>query len=288
MTGSPSITLNIRDLTPDFLSFYDAATRASADEEERWRLWNEHYGVAAVPPTPERSERARALLDGAWTRYPDVLEIIRAGAEAIAPEPEPILHQVVDLLGCTSSVTINLVVFVGAFDDNPFSFRHDGVPTIFLPVEQSSSARALTTVHEFTHAVQMTTANLSGEWERSIAEIVMNEGLATHATSELVPERSPHEYVGSKRWFLQCQERQTTILEGIQPFLASEDSDTISHFYFGEGTTGLTREAYFTGWVVVGHLLESGMSFPSLAHVGPDDMVELIHSTIITILEPTA
>jgi hypothetical protein len=55
-------TLEVVDMTPRFIDFYQAA--AAADRETRWALWNEKYGFAAVPPTPE------GMKQPAWSAKP--------------------------------------------------------------------------------------------------------------------------------------------------------------------------------------------------------------------------
>ena len=57
-------TLELRNLVPNFLKFYDLA--APCDGETRFELWREHYGFAAVPPGEEGATLSRKLLDGAW------------------------------------------------------------------------------------------------------------------------------------------------------------------------------------------------------------------------------
>lgn len=47
----PTVTLDVEDLTPRFLAFYEAVQAEGADADRRWQLWQEHYGFAAVPPT---------------------------------------------------------------------------------------------------------------------------------------------------------------------------------------------------------------------------------------------
>ena len=124
----PAINLEVVDLTPRFLTFYDAAQATGTDADERWRLWQEHYGFAAVPPTPDGQALARRLLDDAWTAYPDIVGQIRAGAAGLAPAPEPILRSVARILDCRQDVTVRLVVFVGALEGNAFSTMNAGLP----------------------------------------------------------------------------------------------------------------------------------------------------------------
>ena len=46
-------SVEIVNLVPKFLEFYTMAQEKNADEEQRWRLWQEQYHFAAVPPGQE-------------------------------------------------------------------------------------------------------------------------------------------------------------------------------------------------------------------------------------------
>ena len=46
---------------------------------------------------------------------------------------------------------------------------------------------------------------------------------------------------------------------------------------------GLEREAYFAGWLVIGDLLDHGWTFPTLARVKDDEMVELVGQSILSL-----
>ncbi|MDP9471723.1 MAG: hypothetical protein M3Q71_13845 [Chloroflexota bacterium] len=281
-----TVTLNVDDLTPRFLAFYEAAQAEDADADRRWQLWQEHDGFAAVPPTPEGQALARRLLDQAWPHYPAVLDWIKAGAPGMGPAPEPILREVARLFGCDRPLAVRLVVFVGALEGNAFGTVKDGVPVVCVPVEQDPEQRALLLPHEFTHAVHITTAGLSGAWERSIAQLILEEGLATRTTAVLVPGHPPPAYVEDARagatpdWFRRCAGREGTILRGIRAHLADGNSEAVARFTFGAGTTGLEREAYYAGWVVVGHLLEMGWTLATLAKVPEEGMVNLVDGAI--------
>jgi hypothetical protein len=127
------VELEVVDLTPRFLAFYEAAAGDRAGPE---RCWQEGYGFAAVPPTPQGRELARRLLDQAWDRYPEVMDRIRAGAAGLQPAPLPVLERVAALLDCPA-VAVRLVVFVGFLEGNAFGYGHEGRPTVCIPVEQA-------------------------------------------------------------------------------------------------------------------------------------------------------
>ncbi len=162
------------------------------------------------------------------------------------------------------------------------------MPVVCVPVEQDPAERALLLPHEFTHAVHNATAGLAGAWERRVAQLVLEEGLATRSTAALVPRRPPVAYVEDARagatpdWFRRCAEQEGAILRGIREHLADGSSEAVARFTFGGGTTGLEREAYYAGWVVVGHLLDQGWTLATLAKVPEEGMVDLVDGAIRT------
>ena len=277
--------ISVVDLTPKFLSFYDRAKQA-VDPEERWDLWQKHYNFAAVPPTPEGRELAKQLLANAWNTYGQHLDLIRQGANAIKPSPEAALSSVCDLLN-HHNVDVQLVIFVGGFEDNAFAYSHEGQYVVCLPVEQSAEKRELVLPHEFTHAVHMSAAGLSGGWERSIAQLIIEEGLATRCTAALVPNRAAYEYVGDEDWFGRCQQREKAILQGILPFLGNDESETVYRFTMGEGTTGLEREAYYTGWQVVGSLSQNH-TLAGIATIPADELPCLVEKALSELISHDA
>jgi len=63
----------------------------------------------------------------------------------------------------------------------------------------------------------MVAAGLGG-WERPVAQIVVEEGLATRVTEALVPGREPAAYVEfSPGWLARCEARREAILDAGPP-----------------------------------------------------------------------
>jgi len=52
----------------------------------------------------------------------------------------------------------------------------------------------------------------------------------------------------------------------------------------GKGPSGIEREAYYTGWAVVGYWLEHGMTFAEIARVLEKEMSRRVGETIDTLL----
>jgi hypothetical protein len=264
-------TIEVVDLSPQFLDFYQAAV--GTDANTRWKLWGEKYGFAAVPPTPEGNEMARKMLDEAWPRYADILPLIRRGAASIEPKPRDVLRKVAGLLALDRPYSVQVIVYVGGFDNNAFSYKLGAKPTVAIPIEMSAERRELVFTHEMTHAVHIEMAGLSGGWERSIAETIFLEGLAMRAVQALEPGHEEREYLSSdSAWYLSAMAKSREIVTGILPELEKSDSATVTRFLYGQGTTGTIREAYAAGWIIIGELLREGRTFPELARIRSADM----------------
>lgn len=286
---APALSVEVVDLTPRFIKFYETAAAEKADPERRWQLWQQLYGFAAVPPTPEGKTLARTLLDKAWPQYPQVMARIRQGAAVLQPSPQSILESVAQVLNGTQyPVKVRVIVFVGGLENNAFaSVDKEGVPVVAVPVESSDEDLRLNLTHEFTHAVHVKIAGLRGTWERSISETILMEGLAMRVTEKLIPGKRPEFYTvaRSNEWLPEADKRQAAILRGIQQHLDKSDSETVSRFTFGGGTTGLRREAYYAGWVVVGELEEQGMRLADIAKLSRSSMKEVINGAINALIK---
>ncbi|HLK59493.1 MAG TPA: amidohydrolase family protein [Chthonomonadaceae bacterium] len=276
---SALISYEVQDLTPKFLKFYAAAQGASP--ERRWQLWQDLYGFAAVPPIPEGKVMARKLLDEAWPKYPDVLDRIRNAADGMQPSPRTTLDQVARLLALDKPLRIRVLVYVGGLENNAFTATRDGVQVVALPVEMDASQRVLVMPHEFTHAVHIVTAGLSGGWERSIAEVALQEGLAMRTAQALVPGHSDWTYTeGGQDWLAECHKHRVEILKGIEASLADSNSPTVARFTVGKGTSGQDREAYYVGWILVGALMKRGMTLAQIAHIPHDAILPIVRATV--------
>ncbi len=286
---APKLSVEVVDLTPRFIKFYETATAEKADPERRWQLWQQLYGFAAVPPTPEGKAMARTLLDKAWSQYPKVMARIRQGAAVLKPSPQSILESVVKLLKSTQyPIKVRVIVFVGELENNAFAYvDKEGVSVVAVPVESSDEDLQLNLTHEFTHAVHIKIAGLPGTWERSIAETILLEGLAMRVTEKLIPGKTPEFYTSarSNEWLPEADKRQTDILKGIQQHLDESDSETVTKFTFGDGTTGLKREAYYAGWIIVGQLERQGMTLADIAKLPRSSMDEVINDEINALIK---
>ncbi|WP_227394994.1 hypothetical protein [Jeotgalibacillus aurantiacus] len=267
--------IELINLVPKFLAFYERARVEGMDRDERWDLWKEHYHFAAVPPGDEGEKMARKLLDDAWDQYTEQVDYIRSWQ----PEQKSVenyLSKVKSLLGCTESINLVLVYFVGGFERNAFVAPYDEERlAMCIPVECGDSD--ITLSHELTHIVHSATANLTAGWERTIASTILREGLATQVSKHLVPGKEDQCYIEHKEgWFDSCQSSRTDIIKGIMPYLDDSSSELITRFTFGTGTTNHEREVYFVGWELVNLLLEEGTTLEEIAAIKEDDMPDYI------------
>lgn len=282
--SSQSGGVTVTDLSPRFLAFYDSANAASLDASARWIMWKRLYGFAAVPPTPFGDSLAHRLLDSAWTRYPSALPRIRKGVASFGVDPDVQLRRVVSLLRCGKDVRVRLIAFVGGFEDNAFAFSIDGVPTVAIPIEAGDAAGSM--IHEFTHAVHRSSgcADFKSGYEQSLGELVISEGVAMRVVAALMPGRPEYSYVANAQgWLDTARTRRNAILNGIRDHATDAGAAVVQRFTFGEGTTGLSREAYYAGWEIVGELLRSGMSFHDIATVPPARFPALIARAVASL-----
>ena len=268
------VTVSLKDLSPRFLGFYAAAQGLAPDA--RFAVWQDRYGFAAVPPTPQGEAVARRLLDAAWARYGAALPTIRAGASAMRPPPLDVAVQVATLLEAPRPIKINVVAYVGGFEVNAFTAGGPDGPVVALPIEMEPSVRALTAPHEMTHAVHMIVGHLSPGYERSLGRVIFEEGLAMRTVQRLKPGLPDHAYVGDAAWFASGLANRRAILTGLLPDLNRTDGATLFKYTMGNGATGHEREAYIAGWLVIGELLREGITLPALVRLPESKMPSIV------------
>lgn len=278
--------VEVVDITPRFLDFYERATRDALEPDARFALWEETYGFAGVPPTPTGRQKARQLLDEAWDKYPNAMAEIRAGASGLTPDPIDALRQVATLLECDQTITMQVIAFVGGFEGNPFVFAIDGVTTLALPVEQELEQRIFHLPHEMAHVVHSANAGMPISWERSVARLVLEEGIAQRATEQLVPGRTVEEYTNNTEpgWFERCHSQAVAILTDIRSNLEDATSDAITRYTIAPGPGGLTRTAYYAGWMAVGALTRNGWNLANLSKVPEERIPAIVEEGIELVL----
>lgn len=278
------LTVEVVDMSPRFLAFYEAA-KSAPDADARFKVWQELYGFAAVPPTPEGQVMARRLVDAAWPNYGKAVPVAEAGAAGMQPQPLPILHRVAEVLKLDAPAKIQLITFIGGFENNAFSFRAKD-PTVALPLEIDPAVRARSLAHEGAHAVHMQIAKLSGGWQRSVAATMLQEGLAIEVAREVVPGAPVEAYVSHRPgWLKEAQARERVILEELKSKVAAKDSDAVSSVTIRKSpTAGVERIAYYGGWRVVQRLRQDGMSLADIARIPEAELPATVERVIDELL----
>lgn len=266
-------SIEIINLVPKFLDFYNNAI--GCDEETRFELWKKHYGFAAVPPGEEGALLAKQQLESAWEKYEKIIPFL----EQWSPDSEIIqqhLSRIKTVLEYNESVDVVLLFFVGAFDGNAFAAPYgENRIAVCLPIENGENQMII--VHELTHLVHGKIIGSGASWEKTVASLVFQEGLATQLSKYLAPGYKDEFYVEAQEgWLQECCKDAKQILQGIKPYLQECSSERIFQFTMGTGTTGKVREGYFTGWKLIGDMLEDGWSFSSIARIREDDMVNTL------------
>lgn len=274
--------IEIINLVPKFLKYYSIAKKAN--KSERYLLWKKHYNFAAVPPGEKGEQLAEKMLKEAWNKYDQIVPALNEWS----PDSKNLLEHlssVKQALGYNKRLDFVLVFFVGSFEGNAFATPYsDNKVALCFPVETQINDVVL--VHELIHLVHSETANFKMQWERSVASIIMTEGLATQLSKYLVPGYQDELYIEFQKndWLQECRRNETQILKGILPDLKEKDSEKVFKFTMGTGTTGIEREAYYVGWRVIESMLGEGWSFLEIGQTQEREFEMIAEKYIVTIL----
>jgi len=265
--------VELLNLVPKFLAFYQMANKSDIDKEKR--------------SGEEGKIMARNLLDGAWNTYSEHL-IMLENWEPNLEKVKRYLTKVKNLLGYDQPINLVVVYFVGGFENNPFVAPYDeNRLALCLPIENGESDILLS--HELTHIVHSHTANLTANWERTIGSTILQEGLATQVSKFLVPGEPIELYIEhTKGWLKSCYEVKADILTGILPYIEDSSSEVVTTFTFGNGTTNREREAYFVGWEIVHYLLGEGVTFKEMASIQEKDIPNYLREVYPLLLNERA
>jgi hypothetical protein len=282
--GAPYHVLDIDNRVGKFEKFYAGFKASPTDSEARFVLWQKEGGMAAVPPGAAGDAMARKLLDDAWDKYPALVPRLGALTDVAETTARSIFARDNKLLGTDADVVhARLILYVGQFDNNAFTVpAMDGKPpTVLMPVE--NAILTLVLAHELAHAIHMQLAKVKNAFGAPIGETMFMEGLAMRTAQLAVPNLSDAAYTEmptDKGWFAQCTARREAVLKGIAADLDRSGQDIAMKYTFGQGNTGMSREAYCGAWFAIGNLLERGKTLQELARIPEDRMVMTIRSAI--------
>jgi Predicted Zn-dependent protease (DUF2268) len=278
-------SLEIADRVSKFQAFYAEATVKPLDADARWALWKQDYDIAAVPPGSDGDAMARRLLDGAWRKYPALmpeLPMLQREAEANAYQAFDRINALFETKG--TPILSRIVFYVGQFDHNAYTVPPmEGHPaTVMMPIENVELRLIL--AHELTHSVQMQLAHVKNSFGAPVGETMFLEGLAMRTAQKVFPGRPDAAYAqmpGDGDWLAQCNRKKNSVLAGIAADLDKGGREIATKYSFGQGNTGMHREAYCAAWIVMGKILDSGRTLPELARIPEDQMVATIRAAMV-------
>jgi hypothetical protein len=99
---------------------------------------------------------------------------------------------------------------------------------------------------------------------RSIAEIVMTEGLAMHRERALHPDKPGPD-------FAEAAAHRARILRDVSAVLNASDRETVERFTSSTGPSGIKGEACYTAWQVTSFWLAHGETLTEIARVKAAD-----------------
>ncbi|PHV11972.1 hypothetical protein [Chitinimonas sp. BJB300] len=285
-----ALDLKVRDLSPSFVEFYEAAnkpvaavpatattpdaTTPESQEDRRWRLFKQDYGFSAQA-TPEAT---RAALDTAWPRYAEALPKIEAGFDGIASEPSKTLDTLSKHFSLDKSMSMRLVAYVGTFDGRVWSEQEGDILNVYLPLEVGPDTRAVPAARLMGQAMLAKTAGW-GNKPRSLAELVVGEGVVAHGAAVAAPGKSVEQYLAiSTDELAKLRANRKTVLSTILPKLGDNSAATLNTY-----STEQLAEARFAGWLLVESLAKKNALYSDMIRQKPSDLIKVSQATMASV-----
>lgn len=261
-----------------FLTFYDQASQTPF--HKRFELWEDHYAFPYNPPGYQQGQLAKEMIEYAWNNYDQVYNKIQYFD--VGPlEVNGYVDSIKQILHCTTSVRVNVLFFVGTFETDPFIVEKNQHYTLCFPVELASSRTRL--IHELTRVVHCCQSGLAASHTRTLGQLIFQEGMACHTTHEVLEENGmidpPHCWNEEK-----CSAEPNRVMMNILPHLHRTDYEALYSFTKGTGASGFEKEANYTGWLVVEHLLEQGRPLYDLAQIQRPDVDDIVEKTLLSLM----
>lgn len=292
-----ALNLSVRDLSPNFVDFYDAASKplpapaapatapangAAAPapapveswEDRRWRYFKKAYDFSAQASP----EAARSALEAAWPRYAAVMPQIESGFDGIASEPSRLLDSLSKQFVLDKAMNLRVVTYVGAFEGRVWSDVEADIRNIYLPLEVSSEVRTLPAARLFGEAI-LARAAVWGDSPRNLAELVVGEGVLAQGVATAVPGKSLEQYLKvSSEELAALRARRKAILSAILPKLGDGSPATLAAYRGPQAA-----EARFAGWLLVEAFAKKKARYSDMIRQKPADLVKASQSTMASI-----
>lgn len=261
-----------------FLTFYDHASQTP--QHKRYDLWADHYAFPYNPPGYQQGQLAKEMIEYAWNKYDMVYDKIQYFD--VGPlEINEYVENIKQILHCTAPVRVTVLFFVGTFETDPFIIKENHQYTLCFPIELASSQTRL--IQELTRVVHCSQSGLAPSHTRTLGQLIFQEGLAIHTTLEVMEENELYDEELS--WEQEkCSQEPTRVMMNILPHLHRTDYEALYSFTKGTGASGFEKEANYTGYLVVEHLLEQGRPLYDLAQVKKPEVDAIVERSLLSLM----
>jgi len=298
--GSPSSpTLRLISLIPEFLTLYreaeeeESRARARASEEGRpldpdtvaqlrRTIWE-----GAMEPWSYRLARGGSDrwevddLESAWARYDRAMNGIRSAEGRVFGEAEDAFKEASRMLRLDRPLEVELILYVGTFDEAPAFRLRSGSHTLLIPAEDLPTDLRPLFLDLFTRAIHARLGGRPPEGRLSLAQHLFLRGLALRVHEEVDPGQAAESYLlRSRNWLLSAEQRDGTIIAGMKERLEENDPERIERLRRGSGISGLEGEFDFMAWRLSGLLLMDGWTLDRLARVPESEVAALVAETL--------
>lgn len=272
--------LKCKYLLDEFLTFYDKSSFENTDNERKYELWRKHYNFPFDPPGYKQNQLAKEMLDYAWEKYSliyDKIKYFEMTEQQIQEKMSLLKYQ----LDWRDPLSLTTIFFVGSFESDPFIKMEEETYTLCFPIEIAWNELRLN--QELARVVHCCKSNLPPSHTRTLGQLVFQEGISLHAAQQLADyeqKQGPVQYFENES----CTREPNRIMINILTHLKRTDYEALYSFTKGTGASGFEKEAVYTGWNLIGYLLNNGETLDGLAGVPAGEVDSLVEETVYSLL----
>ena len=250
--------INIKNICPDFLSFWETARNLDRSEQKRlWKTMYEDVHSDIFDVYYSRWGNPKRI-DSALDRYPDIIPGLSLLIDGIDGRINHIIEKCAGIFE-SHGADFDFVTMIGLFTSNGWGTNFHGRSTAFLALECFSEPRFLDILisHEAAHCFHNLRHPDIENPMISIGEVLFSEGLATTASSIICPDAPDMDYLwfGLSRndWIAECDSRWPELRKLLLKDLENVDQDTYRTYFFGDATDDSipVRSGYYAGFSAV-------------------------------------
>lgn len=267
------MSIHIRDITPEFLKFWNSARNQPASIKKQ--LWFDLYENPNLDVFEIYFSRygRRNNIETALQKYDKAVEGIQSISPKISPIIEDITPKCVELFE-QSRYEIPFVLMVGVFNSDAWVTEFDGQATTFMALEVDTNMNLpsveITIAHEIAHSFHAHCSSLKQD-TTTVGEGLILEGLAVLSSMLLVPDAPEVTYLwpggeqtvtgqDCQEWLNECRSHQQYICEQLLQDIERSDEERYASYFFSRLQTqrqGIPlRAGYVVGYELVKTLYE--------------------------------